>query len=124
LFSGFINNLGPKGVVCHNRIVKYWEIIADNLKKRGWSLGWVSAVARAKGGSESGVANYLAELDMVHVMSRAQRFTRRESISRLELKHMEHFEEDDDNDNDSDDVEDVSVHGSWITRRYPRLQAK
>jgi hypothetical protein len=24
--------------------VKYWEIIANNLKKRGWSLGWVSAV--------------------------------------------------------------------------------
>jgi hypothetical protein len=24
--------------------VKYWEIIADNLKKRGWSLGYVSAV--------------------------------------------------------------------------------
>jgi len=24
--------------------VKYWEIIVDNLKKRGWSLGWVSAV--------------------------------------------------------------------------------
>src|SRR5437899_4558385 len=23
--------------------VNYWEIIADNLKKRGWSLGWVSA---------------------------------------------------------------------------------
>jgi hypothetical protein len=23
--------------------VKYWEIIADNLKERGWSLGWVSA---------------------------------------------------------------------------------
>jgi hypothetical protein len=23
---------------------KYWEIIADNLKKTGWSLGWVSAV--------------------------------------------------------------------------------
>jgi hypothetical protein len=22
--------------------VKYWEIIADNLSKRGWSLGWVS----------------------------------------------------------------------------------
>jgi hypothetical protein len=22
----------------------YWEIIADNLKKREWSLGWVSAV--------------------------------------------------------------------------------
>jgi hypothetical protein len=24
--------------------MKYWEIIARNLKKRGWSLGWVSAV--------------------------------------------------------------------------------
>ena len=24
--------------------VKYWEIIADNLTKAGWSLGWVSAV--------------------------------------------------------------------------------
>jgi hypothetical protein len=24
--------------------VKYWEIIADNLKKAGWSLGYVSAV--------------------------------------------------------------------------------
>jgi len=24
--------------------VKYWEIIADNLKKAGWSLGWVAAV--------------------------------------------------------------------------------
>src|SRR5204862_1949274 len=22
----------------------YWEIIADNLKKAGWSLGWVAAV--------------------------------------------------------------------------------
>jgi hypothetical protein len=22
----------------------YWEIIANNLKKRGWSLGWVSAL--------------------------------------------------------------------------------
>jgi hypothetical protein len=24
--------------------MKCWEIIADNLKKAGWSLGWVSAV--------------------------------------------------------------------------------
>ncbi len=24
--------------------IKYWEIIADNLKKAGWSLGYVSAV--------------------------------------------------------------------------------
>jgi hypothetical protein len=26
------------------RVMKRWEIIADNLKKRGWRLGWVSAV--------------------------------------------------------------------------------
>jgi len=26
--------------------VKYWEIIADNLHKAGWSLGWVSALDR------------------------------------------------------------------------------
>jgi hypothetical protein len=26
------------------RRVKYWEIIGDNLKKAGWSLGWVSAL--------------------------------------------------------------------------------
>jgi hypothetical protein len=26
--------------------VKCWEIIADNLKRAGWSLGWVSAVNR------------------------------------------------------------------------------
>ena len=25
-------------------VKKYWEIIAGNLKKRGWSFGWVSAV--------------------------------------------------------------------------------
>ena len=24
--------------------MKYWEIIADNLSKASWSLGWVSAV--------------------------------------------------------------------------------
>ncbi len=24
--------------------MKYWEIISENLKKAGWSLGWASAV--------------------------------------------------------------------------------
>jgi hypothetical protein len=24
--------------------VKYWELIADNLSKAGWSWGWVSAI--------------------------------------------------------------------------------
>ena len=27
-------------------MIKYWEIIADNLHNMGWSLGWVSAVNR------------------------------------------------------------------------------
>jgi hypothetical protein len=35
--AGFIVN-------AHNGCVKYWEIIACNLKQRGWSLGYVSAV--------------------------------------------------------------------------------
>jgi len=26
------------------KIGTYWEIIAENLKKAGWSLGWVSAI--------------------------------------------------------------------------------
>ena len=34
---------GPEGSV-KTATVKYWEIIADNLKKSGWSLGWVSAI--------------------------------------------------------------------------------
>ena len=25
--------------------MKYWEIIADNLKKADWSVGWVSAIS-------------------------------------------------------------------------------
>jgi hypothetical protein len=29
--------------------VKYWEIIARNLKKRGWSLGCVSAIGARPG---------------------------------------------------------------------------
>ena len=26
--------------------MKYWELIADNLSKAGWSLGWVATVDR------------------------------------------------------------------------------
>jgi hypothetical protein len=45
--------LQPFISLCHCRVkrktdrmrrVKYWEIIYCNLKKRGWSLGYVSAV--------------------------------------------------------------------------------
>jgi hypothetical protein len=30
--------------VGYGAAVKYWEIIANNLKKAGWSLGYVSAI--------------------------------------------------------------------------------
>jgi hypothetical protein len=60
---------------------------------------------------------------LVDQYSRTWRFTRRE-VSRLELKQTKHFEDDDDNDNNSDDVEDVSVHGSCITRHYRQRQAR
>jgi hypothetical protein len=31
-------------MISNNWQVNYWEIIADNLKKAGFSLGWVSAL--------------------------------------------------------------------------------
>jgi hypothetical protein len=40
------------------RDVKYWEIIADNLSKAGWSLGWVSAVDAR--GEQSGLLTRIA----------------------------------------------------------------
>jgi len=33
-----------RGDNCDSYCVKYWETIADNLKKSGWGWGWVSAV--------------------------------------------------------------------------------
>jgi hypothetical protein len=36
----------PFLTISNSASVKYWEIIADNLRKRGWSLGWVSALDR------------------------------------------------------------------------------
>jgi hypothetical protein len=36
------NRYGTTRQILHR--VKYWEIIARNLKKRGWSLGYVSAI--------------------------------------------------------------------------------
>jgi hypothetical protein len=27
-----------------SRVKRYWEIIADNLSKAGWSWGWVAAI--------------------------------------------------------------------------------
>jgi hypothetical protein len=48
--------------------MKYWEIIADNLKKRGWSLGWVSAVDSE--GEQSGLLTRIAETESVSLRVR------------------------------------------------------
>ena len=34
----------PRGKKAESQFVKYWEIIADNLSKAGWSLGCVSTI--------------------------------------------------------------------------------
>jgi hypothetical protein len=34
----------PRGKKAESQLVKYWEIIADNLSKPGWSWGCVSAI--------------------------------------------------------------------------------
>jgi hypothetical protein len=39
--------------------LKDWEIIADNLSKAGWSLGWVSAVD-SEGAERSGLPTRIA----------------------------------------------------------------
>ena len=47
--------------------MKYWEIIADNLKKRGWSLGYVSAVLA---GERSGLQTPVATTESVSLCTR------------------------------------------------------
>src|SRR6516162_4031920 len=37
--------------------VKYWEIIADNLHKAGWSLGWVSQLSSISPSTEHRAVN-------------------------------------------------------------------
>jgi hypothetical protein len=43
--------------------MKYWEIIADNLKKRGLESGWVSAIADAHrgDGQRFGIARFVLD---------------------------------------------------------------
>ena len=44
--AGFIVN-------AHNRRVKYWEIIADNLSKAGWSWGWADSYSNGDAWTDS-----------------------------------------------------------------------
>ena len=39
-----IRRFSAKAIAVATQLPLSWEIIADNLKKRGWSLGWVSAL--------------------------------------------------------------------------------
>jgi hypothetical protein len=41
--------------------LKYWEIIADNLSKAGWSWGWVSAVDSQ--GARSSLLTHIAMIE-------------------------------------------------------------
>ena len=48
--------------------VKYWEIIARNIKKRGWSLGYVSAIDSM--GERSGLQTRIATTESVSLCAR------------------------------------------------------
>jgi hypothetical protein len=48
--------------------MKYWEIIADNLKKRGWSYGYVSAIDSQ--GRQSGLQTHIATTESVSLSMR------------------------------------------------------
>jgi len=48
--------------------MKYWEIIADNLSKAGWSLGYVSAID--SNGERSGLQTHIATAKSVLLRAR------------------------------------------------------
>jgi hypothetical protein len=48
--------------------MKYWEIIARNIKKRGWSLGYVSAIDSM--GKQSGLLTHIATTESVSLCTR------------------------------------------------------
>jgi hypothetical protein len=48
--------------------MKYWEIIARNIKKRGWSLGYVSAIDSM--GERSGLQTRIATTESVSLYAR------------------------------------------------------
>jgi hypothetical protein len=47
--------------------VKYWEIIADNLKKAGWSYGYVSAID--SNGRTIGLLTHIAATESTRMKS-------------------------------------------------------
>jgi hypothetical protein len=62
--------------------MKYWEIIADNLKKRGWSWGCVSA-ARIFRSERSGLLTHTATPESGFVVRADEKLTACNGISRI-----------------------------------------
>jgi len=54
--------------------MKYWEIIADNLSKAGWSLGYVSAID--SNGERSGLQTHIATAKSVLLRARMKSWLR------------------------------------------------
>jgi hypothetical protein len=48
--------------------VNYWEIIADNLKKAGWSLGYLSAMIPTD--QQTGLLTHIAAMESVSLCER------------------------------------------------------
>ena len=46
--------------------MKYWEVIADNLHKAGWSLGYISAIDPT--GEQAGLLTRIATTEKVFVV--------------------------------------------------------
>jgi len=53
--------------------MKYWEIIARNIKKRGWSLGYVSAIDSM--GERSGLRTHIAAMEKRFVVRADENLT-------------------------------------------------
>jgi hypothetical protein len=68
--------------------LKYWEIIADNLKTAGWSLGWVSALDLEGRTSWIADAHRDAKRFVVHADDKLTAFLELESA----IRRLAHFE--------------------------------
>ena len=52
-------------------VQRYWEIVADNLSKAGWSWGYVSAIDSERG-EQSGLLTRIAATESVSLRTRVK----------------------------------------------------
>jgi hypothetical protein len=69
--------------------MKYWEVIADNLSKAGFSWGCVSAVDSA--GRRSGLPTRIAATESVFIVRADQKLTAFLELERAVCIHHEHI---------------------------------